>query len=168
MFLISLSIFTLILTVFENVFVAFLVLVLVILAILLVPLFKGDKGGLKKHRSKILFVILAFVLSLLSIFFKNYTYTQKVDSISMSTGLISQNMDGPQGFYFVGTGIISDIYSYQRFIFEDNSSREYFLYSEKDYKIGDVVRLNGYVSLGYTGSKNIFNLSQQLDDIRLW
>jgi len=85
MFLISLSIFTLILTVFENVFVAFLVLVLVILAILLVPLFKGDKGGLKKHRSKILFVILAFVLSLLSIFFKNYTYTQKVDSISMST-----------------------------------------------------------------------------------
>ena len=168
MFLISLSIFTLILTVFENIFVAFLVLILVILAILLVPLFKGDKGGLKKHRSKILFVILAFVLSLSSIFFKNYTYTQKVDSISMSTWLISQNMDGPQGFYFVWTWIISDIYSYQRFIFEDNSSREYFLYSEKDYKIWDVVRLNWYVSLGYTWSKNIFNLSQQLDDIRLW
>jgi ComEC/Rec2-related protein len=163
MFLISLAIFTLILTVFENIFVAFLVLILVVWVTLSVPLIKGEEGGLKKHKHKILFIILAFALSLLSIFFKNYSYTQKIDSISMSTWLISQNMDWPQWSYFVWTWIISDIYSYQRFIFEDNSGREYFLNSEKDYKIWDVIRLNWYVSLGYTWSKNIFNLWQQLN-----
>ncbi len=167
MFLISLSIFTLILTVFENIFVAFLVLVLSLGAYFVFKKFHpGANKKRKQHPGGWLFIILAFVLSLLSIFFKNYTYTQKVDAISTSTWLISQNMDGPQWFYFVGTWIVSDIYSYQRFIFEDNSEREYFLYSEKDYKIWDVIWLNWYVSLGYTWSKNIFNLRQQLSDIR--
>ena len=164
MFLISLAIFTLILTVFENIFVAFWILILALLAYFI--RWKFHLGAPRKslmHPGGWIFILLAFVLSLGAILVKNYSYTQKIDSISNSTGLISQNMDWPQWIYFVGTWIISDIYSYQRFIFEDNSSRQYFLNSEKDFQIGDFVRLNWYVSLGYTWSKNIFNLSQQIN-----
>jgi ComEC/Rec2-related protein len=70
-------------------------------------------------------------------------------------------MDGPVGKYFVGTGQISDIYSYQRFIFQDNAGREYFLKSSKKYEIGDIIRLNWYVSLAYTWAKNIFDIHGQ-------
>jgi ComEC/Rec2-related protein len=129
-------------------------------------LFLVWKKKAKPIKYKILLIVWAFILALTSILIKNYTYIQKVDSLSNSTGLISQNMDWPQWNYFVWTWQISDIYSYQRFVFEDNSTRQYFLNSESEYKIWDIIWLNWYVSLGYTWSKNIFNLWQQRDQIR--
>lgn len=173
MFLIFLAIFTLILTVFENIFLAFWVLIITLIIYFLRQKLNKSTESENPHsrprwivKHKVMFLIIwAFILSLTSILIKNHTYTQKVDSISTATGLISQNMDWPQWFYFVGTGIVSDIYSYQRFIFQDNSDREYFLNSSNNYKIWDVIRLNWYVSPGYTWSKNIFDLKQQCQSL---
>ncbi len=198
MFLISLATFTLILTVFENIFLAFLVLIIILIAYFFIKqkiitntesskslsshFFIKQKITIKAESSKAisslllsrgsLLIIWAFILSLTSILIKNHTYSQKIynnfaqqDYIN-SWNLISENKDWPQWSYFVWTWQISDIYSYQRFIFEDNTGREYFLNSENDYKIWDNIRLNWYVSPGYTWSKNIFNLQSQRNYIR--
>jgi len=173
MFIISFAIFTFILTVFENIFLAILFLILILIWHFIrkkihpnfiktsqsATLLKGDGGW--KPSEVFLFIILAFVLSLGAIFIKNYAYSQKIDTLSNSTWIIYQDMDGPQWQYFVWTGIISDIYSYQRYIFQDNDNREYFLNSANKYEIGDIIRLNWYVSIAYTWSKNIWDVSRQ-------
>lgn len=131
MFLLSLAIFTLILTVFENIFLAFWVLIIVLIAYFFIKQ-KTTPGSNKRNLGTpgsviwYLLIIWAFLLSLTSILIKNYTYNQKIDDISTvinSWNLISQNTDWPQWNYFVWTWQISDIYSYQRFIFEDNNDR---------------------------------------------
>jgi ComEC/Rec2-related protein len=152
MFIISFAIFIFTLTVFENIFLATLFLIL-----MLIWYFVRKKI----HPGGIFLIILAFLISLGSVFVKNYTYDQKIKSLPNLTWTISQDMDGPVGKYFVGTGQISDIYSYQRFIFQDNAGREYFLKSSKKYEIGDIIRLNWYVSLAYTWAKNIFDIHGQ-------
>jgi len=173
MFIISFAIFTFILTVFENIFLAILFLILILIWHFIrkkiypnfiktsqsATLLKGDGGW--KPGEVFLFIILAFVLSLGAIFIKNYAYSQKIDTLSNSTWIIYQDMNGPQWQYFVWTGIISDIYSYQRYIFQDNDNREYFLNSANKYEIGDIIRLNWYVSIAYTWSKNIWDMSRQ-------
>ena len=179
MFLISLATFTLILTVFENIFLAFLVLIIILIAY-----FFRQKYFIQSESSKsfsslqwitkhklIFFITWAFILSLASILIKNHTYNLKIDNFTIeqnlinSWNLISENKDWPQWIYFVWTWQISDIYSYQRFVFEDNADRQYFLNSENDYKIWDNIRLNWYVSPGYTWSKNIFNLQSQRQNL---
>ena len=173
MFIISFAIFTFILTVFENIFLAFWILILILVwnfirkkihpdFVKTSPGFQPPSPQRRGAGSEVfLFIVIAFLLSLASIFIKNYTYSQKVDTLSNSTWIIYQDMDGPQWQYFIGTGIISDIYSYQRYIFEDNQNREYFLNSSSKYQIGDVIWLNWYVSIAYTWSKNIFDIHRQ-------
>ena len=167
MFLLSLAIFTLILTVFENIFLAFWVLIVILITYFFIR-HKQTPGS----NISVLLIIWAFTLAITSILIKNYIYNQKIDNFPIeqnyinSWNLISQDMDWPQWNYFVGTWQISDIYSYQRFIFQDNAGREYFLASEKDYQIGDSIWLNWYVSPAYTWSKNIFDLQSQRHKIR--
>ncbi|HRX63950.1 MAG TPA: ComEC/Rec2 family competence protein [Candidatus Absconditabacterales bacterium] len=161
MFIISFAIFILVLSTFENIFLAFLVLGLVLVAYFLI----GKKIGGIKIRRGLGMIILAFVLSLVSIYVKNYSYNTKTDIAYHNTGLISQNLNAPQSNYFVGTGKISDVYSYQRYIFEDNGGREYFLKSENKYKIGDQIWLNAYFSPAYTGSKDIFDIKGQWKEL---
>ena len=160
LFIISLGFFTVILTIFENIFLALIAWVLLSATIFIIKIIKKSKFHIWK---KVWIIALAFVISLVSIFVKNYTYDQKVKTLSNSTWLIYENLDWPQGSYFVWTWIISDIYSYQKYVFQDNAGREYFLRSDKKYEIWDIVRLNWYVSIWYTGSKNIFDIKQQLD-----
>ena len=160
LFIISLGLFTVILTIFENIFLALIAWVLLSATIFIIKIIKKSKFNIWK---KVWIIALAFVISLVSIFVKNYTYDQKVKTLSNSTWLIYENLDWPQGSYFVWTWIISDIYSYQKYVFQDNAGREYFLRSDKKYEIWDIVRLNWYVSIWYTGSKNIFDIRQQLD-----
>ena len=152
MFIISFAIFIFILTVFENIFLATLFLILILIWHFIRKKF---------HPGGILLIILAFLISLWSVFFKNYTYDQKIKSLPNLTWTISKDMDWPVWKYFVGTWMISDIYSYQRFIFQDNAGRQYFLNSTKKYEIGDIIRLNWYVSLAYTWAKNIFDIHGQ-------
>ena len=157
MFIISLAIFTFILTVFENIFLALLSLVLILLWSLISEKFKKISRGF-------FFIILAFLISTISVFFKNYKYDQKIKPLLNTTWTIAKNMDGPVWKYFVGTGIISDIYSYQKYVFQDNFGREYFLISSKTFEIWDIVWLNGNVSLAYTGAGNIFDFQKQWKD----
>lgn len=162
MFIIFLSIFVLVLTTFENIFLASGFLLIAFILYFVIYKYSKIKFEFKKA---IMFLLLAFVISLLAVFVKNYSYSQKINNINNNTWLISQNLDQPNWIYFVWTGIISDIYSYQRFIFEDNDDREYFLNSENKYKIGDIIWLNAYFSTAYTGSKNIFDLESQWNNI---
>lgn len=154
MFIISFAIFIFVLTVFENIFLAILLLILILLWYWFFYKFK-------KIQSAVLFVLLAFFISLISVFVKNYSFNQKIETLSNSTWIIYQDMDGPQWKYFIGTWVVSDIYSYQKYVFEDNSNREYFLNSSNKYQIGDIIWLNWYVSLAYTWSKNIFDIDRQ-------
>ena len=159
LFVISLAIFTIILTITENLFLAVIALLLLIFWIVIINKFT------KKWKiwQKILLICLAFILSISAIFIKVHRYDKKVSTIPNSTWLIAENMEWPQGSYFIWTWIISDIYSYQKYIFQDGWGREYFLKSEKSYKIWDEIWLNWYVTLGYTWAKDIFNLRKQLE-----
>lgn len=159
LFIVSLAIFTIILTITENLFLAIISLLLLIFWIVIINKFT------KKWKiwQKIWLIFLAFVLSLSSIFIKVYRYDKKVQTISTSTWLIAENMEWPQWMYFIWTWIISDIYSFQKYIFQDGWGREYFLKSEKSYKIWDEIWLNWYVSPGYTWAKDIFDLRKQLE-----
>lgn len=158
LFIFSLALFTIILTIFENIFLAIIIWIIFLITIITINYIKKTHINIVQTAW---IVILAFVISLVSIFIKNYSYNQKVESFWDSTGLIYENLDWPQWSYFVWTGIISDIYSYQKYIFQDNAGREYFLRSDKKYEIWDEIRLNGYVSIWYTGSKNIFDIKGQ-------
>ena len=159
LFIVSLAIFTIILTITENLFLAIITLLLLIFWIIIINKFT------KKWKiwQKILLVWLAFVLSISAIFIKIYRYDKKVSTIPNSTWLIAENMEWPQWSYFIWTWIISDIYSYQKYIFQDRWGREYFLKSEKSYKIWDEIWLNWYVTFGYTWAKDIFNLRKQFE-----
>jgi len=159
LFIVSLAIFTIILTITENLFLAIIALLLLIFWIAIVNKFT------KKWKiwQKILLICSAFVLSISAIFIKVYRYDKKVNTIPNSTWLIAENMEWPQWSYFIWTWTISDIYSYQKYIFQDWWGREYFLKSEKSYKIWDEIRLNWYVTLGYTWAKDVFNLKKQLE-----
>ena len=161
LFIVSLAIFTIILTITENLFLAIIALLLLILWIVIINKFT------KKWKiwQKIWLISLAFILSLSSIFIKVYRYDKKVQTISTAAWLIAENMEWPQWSYFIWTWIISDIYSYQKYIFQDGWGREYFLKSEKSYKIWDEIWLNWYVSPGYTWAKDIFNLIIEETDI---
>ena len=159
LFIVSLAIFTIVLTITENLFLGIGALLLVILWVVIVNLVTKKW----KYLLKIWIVALAFVISIFSIFVKIHRYDKKVQTISTSTGLIAENMEWPQWSYFVWTWIISDIYSYQKYIFQDGAGREYFLNSEKSYQIGYEIWLNWYVSLWYTWAKNIFDLKKQLE-----
>ena len=162
LFVISLAIFTIILTITENLFLAIIALLLLIFWIVIINKFT------KKWKvwQKIWLIFLAFVLSLSAIFIKVYRYDKRVQTLSNWTGLIAENMEWPQWSYFVGTWIISDIYSYQKYIFQDGAGREYFLNSEKSYQIWYEIWLNWYVSLWYTWAKNIFDLKKQLESFK--
>ena len=159
LFIVSLAIFTIILTITENLFLAVIALLLLIFWIIVINFFT------KKWKiwQKIFLIFLAFVISISAIFVKIYRYDKKVQTISTSTWLIAEDMEWPQGSYFVWTWIISDIYSYQKYIFQDGAGREYFLNSEKSYQIWYEIWLNWYVSLWYTWAKNIFDLQKQLE-----
>ena len=159
LFVISLAIFTIILTITENLFLAIIALLLLIFWNFIINKFT------KKWKiwQKILLICLAFVLSISAIFIKIYRYDKKVNTIPNSTWLIAENMEWPQWSYFVWTWIISDIYSYQKYIFQDGAGREYFLNSEKSYQIWYEIWLNWYVSLWYTWAKNIFDLKKQFE-----
>ncbi len=159
LFIVSLAIFTTILTITENIFLAVFALFLLILWIIISNLLTKKQ----KIWQKISLIFLAFVLAILAIFIKVHRYDQKLSTIFTSTGLIYENMQWPHWPYFVWTWIISDIYSHQKYIFQDGWGREYFLKSEKSYKIWDEIWLNWYVSFGYTGAKDIFDFKKQLE-----
>jgi len=163
LFFISLTIFTLILTVFENIFLAISMWFFVWFVTTTYLLIKKGKSKIWKN---IGIITLALCISIASIFIKNYSYNKKIDTLNMFTWLIYQDMDGPVWQYFVGTWIISDIYSYQKFIFQDNDGREYFLRSASTYQIWDKIWLNWYVSIWYTGSHNIFDIKWQMENIK--
>ena len=174
MFILSLAIFTLILTVFENIFLALVALIIVLMAYFIRQKLKKSHPDASRHSlwhpggflRSVLLITWAFVLSLSSILIKNYTYSQKQSNIILnSTWLISQNLGWPQGNYFVGIWQISDIYSYQKYIFQDNNGREFFLKSNKKFQIWDIIWLNWYVSYAYTWAKNIFNLKFQRQNL---
>lgn len=164
LFIISFGIFTLILTIFENIFLALAVWIVLCIWILIYS--KIVKTTQKKTLSRIWIISISLLIPLVSICVNSCTYNKKLSSISTSTWLITQDGEWPQWIYFVGTWEISDIYSYQKYIFEDNAGREYFLKSTNSYKIGDIIWLNWYVSLWYTWSNKILNLAQQFDEIK--
>ena len=159
LFIVSLAIFTIVLTITENIILGACAFLLLILWIVITN-FVTKKW---KDLLKIGIVALAFAISLFSIFLKIHRYDKKVQTIYTSTWLIAENMEWPQWSYFVWTWIISDIYSYQKYIFQDGAGREYFLNSEKSYQIWYEIWLNWYVSLWYTWAKNIFNLKKQFE-----
>lgn len=159
LFIVSLAIFTIVLTITENVILGACIFLLLILWIVITNLVTKKW----KYLLKIGIVALAFAISLFSIFVKIHRYDKKVQTISTSTWLIAQDLEWPQWSYFVWTWIISDIYSYQKYIFQDGAGREYFLNSEKSYQIWYEIWLNWYVSLWYTWAKNIFDLKKQFE-----
>jgi len=162
LFIVSLAIFTVIITVTENIFLA-------VIALFLVIAWTTITNKLRKKwkiRQKIWLIFFAFVLAISATFIKVSRYDKKVNTISTSTWLIYENMEWPQWSYFIWTWIISDIYSYQKYIFQDWWGREYFLQSEKTYKIWDEIWLNWYVSLGYTWAKDIFDLKKQFEQFK--
>ena len=163
LFIVSLAIFTIIRTITENVVLGACAFLLLILWIVIVNLVTKKW----KYLLKIGIVALAFAISLFSIFVKIHRYDKKVLTLSSWTWLIAENMEWPHWSYFVWTWMISDIYSYQKYIFQDGAGREYFLKSEKSYKIWDEIRLNWYVSIWYTGAKNIFNFRKQFDVFKI-
>lgn len=157
MFIISFAIFVFVLTVFENVFLALLLLILLLLWHSIVKKFRNTA------RTSLL-ITLAFLISILSIFVKNYKYDQDIKSLPNVEWRISRDMDWPVWKYFVGTGIVSDIYSYQKYVFQDNAGREYFLISSRKFEIWDILWLNWRVDLAYTGAGNIFDFQKQWND----
>lgn len=159
LFVFCFAIFTLVLTIFENIFLAMLIWSVICIIILLWLIIKKETKSLPKY---LWLITIALILSIVSICVKNATYNKKIETLSTNTWLIYQDMDGPQWQYFVGTWIISDIYSYQKYIFQDNDGREYFLRSASKYEIWDKIWLNWYVNIGYTGSYNIFDIHWQL------
>lgn len=157
MFIISFAIFVFVLTVFENVFLALLLLILLLLWHSIVKKFRNTA------RTSLL-ITLAFLISILSIFVKNYKYDQDIKSLPNVEWRISRDMDWPVWKYFVGTGIVSDIYSYQKYVFQDNAGREYFLISSRKFEIWDILWLNWRVDLAYTGAGNVFDFQKQWND----
>ena len=159
LFIVSLAIFTIILTITENIILGACAFLLLILWIVIINLVTKKW----KYLLKIGIVALAFAISLFSIFMKIHRYDKKVQTLSNWTWLIAEDMEWPQWSYFIWTWIISDIYSYQKYIFQDGAGREYFLNSEKSYQIWYEIWLNWYVSLWYTWAKDIFNLKKQFE-----
>lgn len=157
-FIVSLAIFIIILTIFENVFLAIFAWICLSTIVIIYSWIKKDNSQILKN---IWIIALALVISIISVFVKNYTYNKKIETLSTSTWLIYNDMSGPQWNYFIWTWIISDIYSYQKYVFQDNDKREYFLKSTSKYEIWDVIRLNWYVNLWYTWWNNIFQLKNQ-------
>ena len=168
LFVVSFAIFTLILTIFENIFLALIVYLVFCIWIFIYPkiIHKAPQKPHKKILLQFLILNCSFLIPLVSICVHSCTYNKKLSAVYASTGLISQNGEWPQWQYFVGTGEISDIYSYHKYIFQDNAGREYFLKSTNSYKIWDIIWLNWYVTLWYTWSDKIFHLARQLDEIK--
>ncbi len=158
LFILPFALFIIILTLFENIFLALISRFLICVWIIIYcKIKKQNKIPIKN----IWIITLALTISIISVFIKSYSYNKKISTISTSTWLIYQNWDWPQWQYFVWTWMISDIYSYHKYIFQDNAGREYFLKSTNTYKIWDEIWLNWYVSLWYTWSANIFHFAQQ-------
>lgn len=163
LFIIPFAIFTLLLTITENVIITVTVRLIITFSFLVI---KFTRNTTQNTRYKLWIISLALLISLLSIFTKNYLYNKKIDKFIGDDALISKNMEWPQWSYFVWTWIISDAYSYEKYIFQDMWWREYLLNSSNDYKIWDVIRLNWYVSIWYTWSENIFNYTKQIKDLK--
>ena len=144
LFILPFALFIIILTLFENIFLALISRFLICVWIIIYcKIKKQNKIPIKN----IWIITLALIISIISVFIKSYSYNKKISTISTSTWLIYQNWDWPQWQYFVWTWMISDIYSYHKYIFQDNAGREYFLKSTNTYKIWDEIWLNWYVSL---------------------
>ncbi len=85
--------------------------------------------------------------------------------LSVSTRLTNYNKSIPTEHtkVYAGTWQITDIYSVWRFLFADPNWREYFLYSDKSYKIWDLILLDAWVSLAYEKKTEISIKSQRND-----
>lgn len=90
-------------------------------------------------------------------------------SISIFIRLINYNQNIPDNIpkTYVWTWQITDLYSQGRFVFQDWLSREYFLYSEQDYKIWDLIFLEAWLSTPYTEKQNYSISSQRLNFVNL-
>lgn len=155
MFLIFFLIFILIFTIFENILLAGIFLVLVIIWLTIYQLISGKKI---LSRQILLSLFGACVLAGLAFGIKEIRYYGKIEiwiPAASPGGKITPewdngvwkngNMENKRNF--VGSGIISDISGQGKYVFEIENN-EYLLYSEKEYRIGDVIWLVGSMDSG--------------------
>lgn len=90
--------------------------------------------AIHKKSSRYFFFSLIWVLlfSLLSVLYKDYRYAKPITH----TPILSTQL--------ATTGTITDTYREWRYIFADPNNREYILYTEKEYNIGDQIFLAWY------------------------
>jgi len=149
-FLTTFAFFIFTFTVFEQFFLtAAAGVVLLILAALL-------------HRKYILRVLLAFVIAFTATSIKQYRYFSQIPHHPvLSWNIIPTPKSAPQAHFYLGTGQVVDKYSQGRYIFSDEADRQYFLYSDKDFIPWSTIRLQGYVSLGLTGTDFLYSFGHQ-------
>lgn len=99
---------------------------LVLIAIVIYTVLK------KISRQFILFIMWILVFSLLSVIYKDYRYQKPITQ----TPILSTQL--------ATTWSIVDTYRQWRYIFQDPYHREYILYTDKKYSIGDQIFLAGY------------------------
>lgn len=136
MFILFFLVFTLIFTLFENILLAGIFLVLAISGLAIYQSVSGKKI-LKKQ---MIFSLLgAFLLAGFAFGIKERRY-----SVTSDEWWVTRRWNKNT---FIGTGIISDINNQGKYVFEVEK-REYLLYSENDYAIGDRIWLVGSMDSG--------------------
>ncbi|MFZ2151081.1 MAG: ComEC/Rec2 family competence protein [Candidatus Absconditicoccaceae bacterium] len=97
----------------------------------------------------------SFVIALSAILIKDYRYSPELvhNFMSFNYTIVSKNppvlrttppLEKEDIGYFIGTGTIVDTYSFGKYIFENNLGEQYILNTDKNYQIGDNLRLAGY------------------------
>ncbi len=139
MFFVYFLVFILVFTVFENVLFAGIFLVLVIIWLTIYQLISGKKI---LSRQMLLSLFGACVLAGLAFGIKERRYYWNMETLDRRESCEGKNGNMENKRNFVGSGIISDISSQGKYVFEIKNN-EYLLYSEKEYRIGDQIWLVG-------------------------
>lgn len=145
MFLLYFIVFTLILTLFENISLAGISFLCMIFFLYIYQILRKKKVLTMK---KVFFIILAFTLAMLAFGVKEVKYYGiSVNFFKSSTlkGTPSFQIKEDKMKILIWTGSISDISSQGKYVF-DYQNNEYLLYSKKAYSIWDKIRIVGRIT----------------------
>ncbi|PID34620.1 MAG: hypothetical protein CR971_02290, partial [candidate division SR1 bacterium] len=151
MFILLFALYTIIFTVFENIFLLGLVFFLSLI-VLFVRLVYKKNFTLKTLGKQVLRASIACMLVIFAVLIKNYNYTP----LFPDAGNTSKK-------YLNTTGIITSLYKDKTLIFSTQNSenpQDFILKTEKSYNIGDEIFLSAKIKTK-TSKINLFDFSKQ-------
>lgn len=117
----------------------------------------------KKRKKLFLYVFWAAILSFLAVSIKQYRYQKNMPKAAKT--IVWSAQSEPQWTSYLWTWRIEDKHSVWCYIFSDAKDRKYFLYSEQQYQIGQIIYLQANFKAGLTGINLIYNFKKQAQHI---